>query len=154
RPRSHSLRTKVSRTHLTLILYGSQARWHDRPVSLHAHLTLVLSNWRMSQLSLAEMMLGATFDAAALRWFLRYRQEAMTPELVPKLVTEHMRNSDVRDLLPKIRVPTLVVHYRNDGFIPFDAGRELAAGIPGARFVPLEGDAHFFYFGDTRPMLR
>src|SRR5262249_48668973 len=41
-----------------LILYGSQARWHDRPVSLHAHLTLVLSNWRMSQLSLAEMMLG------------------------------------------------------------------------------------------------
>ena len=53
-------------------------------------------------------------------------------------------------LAPKVSVPTLVVHYRNDRFIPFEAGRELAAGIPGARFVPLEGDAHLFYFGDTR----
>ena len=61
---------------------------------------------------------------------------------------------DVRDLLPKVSVPTLVVHYRNDRMIPFEAGRELAAGIPGARFVPLEGDAHLFYFGDTRPLRR
>ena len=38
--------------------------------------------------------------------------------------------------------------------MPFEAGRELAAGIPGARFVPLEGDAHLFYFGDTRPLRR
>jgi hypothetical protein len=51
-------------------------------------------------------------------------------------------------------VPTLVVHYRNDRFIPFEAGRELAAGIPGARFVPLEGDAHLFFFGDTKPLMR
>jgi hypothetical protein len=36
----------------------------------------------------------------------------------------------------------------------FEAGREAAAVIPGARFVPLEGDAHLFYFGDTRPLLR
>src|SRR5262249_36950715 len=36
----------------------------------------------------------------------------------------------------------------------FEAGRELAAGIPGARFAPLEGDAHIFYFNDTRPLLR
>jgi hypothetical protein len=51
-------------------------------------------------------------------------------------------------------VPTLVAHYRDNRAIPFEAGRELAAGIPGARFVPLEGDAHAFYFGDTRPLLR
>jgi hypothetical protein len=63
-------------------------------------------------------------------------------------------NMDVRDLLPKVSMPTLVVHYRNDRFIPFEAGRELAAGIPGARFVPLEGDAHLFYFGDTGPLRR
>jgi hypothetical protein len=47
-----------------------------------------------------------------------------------------------------------VVHYRNNRLMPFEAGRELAAGIPGARFVPLEGDAHIFYFNDTRPLLR
>jgi hypothetical protein len=38
--------------------------------------------------------------------------------------------------------------------IPFEAGLELAVGIPGTRFIPLEGDAHFFYFSDTRPLLR
>jgi len=51
-------------------------------------------------------------------------------------------------------VPTLVVHYRNNRVIPFEAGLEVAAGIPGARFVPLEGDTHIFYFGDTRPLRR
>jgi hypothetical protein len=49
-------------------------------------------------------------------------------------------------------VPTLIVHYRKNGVVPFEAGLEVAAGIPGARFVPLEGDAHTFYFGDTRPL--
>jgi hypothetical protein len=61
--------------------------------------------------------------------------------------------TDVRDLLPRVSVPTLVVHYRNNGMISFERGLEVAAGIPGARFVPLEGDAHLFYFNDTRPLL-
>ena len=47
-----------------------------------------------------------------------------------------------------------MVHYSDDQAIPFERGREIAAAIPGARFVPLEGDAHFFFFGDTRPLRR
>jgi hypothetical protein len=77
----------------------------------------------------------------------------VTPETADQLLTQ-LWNMDVRDLLPKVNLPTLIVHYRNDRFIPFEAGRELAAGIPGARFVPLEGDAHIFYFGHTRPLRR
>jgi class 3 adenylate cyclase len=49
---------------------------------------------------------------------------------------------DVDDLLGQIRVPTLVLHRRGSRSIPFDQGRELAAGIPGATFVGLEGRAH------------
>jgi hypothetical protein len=60
----------------------------------------------------------------------------------------------MRDLLPRVKVPTLVIHYRNDPLMKFEAGCELAAGIPGAQFVPLEGDAHLFFFNDTRPLLR
>jgi hypothetical protein len=102
---------------------------------------------------MAETLLGNSFDAASQQFFLRTRQEGVTPEMVLQLFTLWW-NMDVRDSLPKVSVPTLVVHYRNDRLIPFEAGRELAAGIPGARFVPLEGDAHLFYFGDTRPLLR
>ena len=105
---------------------------------------LMLSNWRMVSLAMAEMMLGNAFDAASLQWYLRTRQEGVTGEMVAQLLTLWW-NMDVRDLLPKVSVPTLVVHYRNDRMIPFEAGRELAAGIPGARFVPLEGDAHIFF---------
>jgi pimeloyl-ACP methyl ester carboxylesterase len=39
------------------------------------------------------------------------------------------------ELLPRVGVPTLVMHKRDDQVQPFEAGRELAAGIPGARFV-------------------
>jgi hypothetical protein len=107
----------------------------------------------MASLALVETMLGNSFEAASQQWFLRTRKEGVTGEMLAQLWTLWW-NMDVRDLLHKVSVPTLVIHYRNDRFIPFEAGRELAAGIPGARFVPLEGDAHLFFFGDTRPLRR
>jgi pimeloyl-ACP methyl ester carboxylesterase len=141
-----------------LILSNAQARWHFAHASWgdvgpDAYRALVLSNSRMASLAMAERALGSSFDASSRRWFFRFRQEAMTPEMAAQIFA-FWWDTDVRDLLPKVRVPTLVVHYRNDRAIPFEAGRELAAGIPGARFVPLEGDAHLFFFGDTKPLLR
>jgi len=49
---------------------------------------------------------------------------------------------DVRQLLPKVRTPTLVMHVRDDLRVPIALGRELAAGIPNARFVALPGKNH------------
>ena len=40
-------------------------------------------------------------------------------------------------------MPTLVFHVRGDALVPFEVGRRLAAMIPNARFVPLEGQNHF-----------
>jgi DNA-binding CsgD family transcriptional regulator len=49
---------------------------------------------------------------------------------------------DVRPQASRITCPTLVLHARGDARVPFDEGRLLAALIPGARFVPLEGHNH------------
>ncbi|MFX8000778.1 hypothetical protein ABTK84_20055, partial [Acinetobacter baumannii] len=49
-------------------------------------------------------------------------------------------NFDVQDLLPLIKAPTLVMHLRHDRRVPIASGRDLAAGIPGARFVTLPGN--------------
>lgn len=49
---------------------------------------------------------------------------------------------DVRAEVPKVRCPTLVFHARNDQLTQFEAGRKLAATIPGARFVPVDSDNH------------
>ncbi|MGL5166389.1 MAG: alpha/beta fold hydrolase [Afipia sp.] len=51
-------------------------------------------------------------------------------------------NFDVRDLLPQVKAPTLVMHVRDDRRVPIAAGRDLATGIPGARFVTLPGKNH------------
>jgi pimeloyl-ACP methyl ester carboxylesterase len=49
---------------------------------------------------------------------------------------------DAREIVPKVRCPTLVLHARGDSIIPFEAGRSVARLIPGARFVPLESRNH------------
>jgi pimeloyl-ACP methyl ester carboxylesterase/AraC-like DNA-binding protein len=49
---------------------------------------------------------------------------------------------DVADMLALVTVPTLVAHAKNDQVIPFAAGKQLADGIPGARFIALESDNH------------
>ncbi|HET9477131.1 MAG TPA: alpha/beta fold hydrolase [Dehalococcoidia bacterium] len=46
---------------------------------------------------------------------------------------------DLSEVLPKIRMPTLVIHARDDRFVPFSCGREAASLIPGARFAALAG---------------
>jgi pimeloyl-ACP methyl ester carboxylesterase/DNA-binding CsgD family transcriptional regulator len=49
---------------------------------------------------------------------------------------------DVVDLLGQVRTPTMVLHAQDDAAVPFEQGRGVASGIPGARFVPLEGRNH------------
>ena len=56
---------------------------------------------------------------------------------------------DVREIVPKVRCPTLVLHSRGDSIIRFEQGRSVAGLIPGARFVPLESRNHVLL--DTEP---
>ena len=53
-----------------------------------------------------------------------------------------MNEIDVSHLAPDVAVPTLVLHARDDAIVPFEEGRRMAATIPGARFVALEGRNH------------
>jgi pimeloyl-ACP methyl ester carboxylesterase/DNA-binding CsgD family transcriptional regulator len=52
-------------------------------------------------------------------------------------------SADLRDVAPRLKTPTLVLHSRGDLRIPFDEGRLLAASIPAARFVTLDSRNHF-----------
>jgi class 3 adenylate cyclase len=56
---------------------------------------------------------------------------------------------DVRDVLPTIQAPTLVLHRRDDRDVDVEEGRWIAQQIPGAKYVELEGDAHTLWGGDT-----
>ncbi len=56
---------------------------------------------------------------------------------------------DIRDVLPTIQVPTLVLHRRDDRMVSVEMGRYLADHIPGAKFVELDGTDHLFFTGDA-----
>ena len=72
-----------------------------------------------------------------------------SPKLAAKFWIE-FGNVDVLDLLPRVTVSTLVLHSRHDAMIPFQLGRQLAALIPGARFVPLESKNHILLENERR----
>jgi pimeloyl-ACP methyl ester carboxylesterase len=76
-----------------------------------------------------------------MNWFDELEPVTTSPENAVR-IREAMNGIDVTDLLPKIKAPTLVLHWRSEAVVPFEEGRLLAAGIPGARFVALEGNNH------------
>ena len=91
-------------------------------------------------------------DPVALEWFGRAERLAASPGIVRQLVVMESQ-VDIRAVLPAIRVPTLVLHRREDPMVGFEQGREVAEAIEGARFVPLEGGDNFSFFGDSDALL-
>lgn len=75
------------------------------------------------------------------RWFTDLQRMSTSPENAVGLI-RGFDAMDVTDLLPKISCPTLVIHARNDGRVPFAEGRMIASSIPSAEFVPLESRNH------------
>jgi pimeloyl-ACP methyl ester carboxylesterase len=68
-------------------------------------------------------------------------------------VLKALRDTDVRHLLPRVSVPTLVLHRRRDRAVHVEAGRDMAGQIAGAQFVELDGNDHWFVAGDQQPVL-
>jgi class 3 adenylate cyclase/pimeloyl-ACP methyl ester carboxylesterase len=134
-----------------LILYGGFARGAYKRAKNDMELqkakalgTLIRTGWGddspvFRQLFSSLFMPGGTQEQ--LEKFAERQRTTTSPECAYRYF-ETTRNLDVTDLLPKVTVPTLVMHVRGDQVQPFEAGRELAAGIPGARFVPLQGQNH------------
>ena len=80
-------------------------------------------------------------------FWARLERYGASPGAVRALNETNLR-IDVRSILPAIRVPTLVLHNRNDHVVPIDMGRYLARHIPNARFAEFDGD-HLIFTGDV-----
>ena len=80
-------------------------------------------------------------------WFAELQRMATSAENAARLRVA-CDDIDVRHLLGKVSCPTLVLHCRNDGVVPFDEGWRLAASIKKAKFVPLDSENHILLEGD------
>jgi DNA-binding winged helix-turn-helix (wHTH) protein/alpha-beta hydrolase superfamily lysophospholipase len=76
-----------------------------------------------------------------IRAYADLQRVATSPDNAVRIRTV-IDETDIRDVLPKVRAPTVVFHSRYDNVIPFEQGRLVAASIPNARFVPLETGNH------------
>ncbi|WP_041797164.1 adenylate/guanylate cyclase domain-containing protein [Modestobacter italicus] len=91
-------------------------------------------------------------DTALRAWWGTLQRLGASPGMARRMF-ELYPHIDLRDVLPAIRVPTLVMHRRGDRMIPFGIGQYLAEHIPGARLVELQGEDHLFFLGDTETLL-
>jgi pimeloyl-ACP methyl ester carboxylesterase/DNA-binding CsgD family transcriptional regulator len=108
---------------------------------------LIASSWGLASRTLATMLVPNA-SAHDLRWFSRFQKAAATADMAIRLL-DHQHAMDVREVLPAVRAPTLVIHNRHDQAVPFEAGRELAALVPGARLHALEGNEHDPFLRDS-----
>jgi class 3 adenylate cyclase len=90
-----------------------------------------------------------SIDSPATRRFTGVVERAtMSPALARANMAADIEKCDVRPILPSVRVPTLVLHRRDDA-IPIEQGRAYASHIPDARVVELEGADHWPFIGDV-----
>lgn len=85
-------------------------------------------------------------------WFARQRRLAASPGVARRLL-ELDAEIDVRPVLPRIRVPTLILTRAADAFVRPENSRYLAEHIPGAEFVEFPRDDHEPWMGESAPIL-
>src|SRR5687768_12261823 len=86
------------------------------------------------------------------QWWATYLRMGASPGAALAL-TQMNAEIDVRQVLPSIRVPTLVIHRREDQCLKVEEGRYVAERIPGARYVELPGRDHLPFVGDQDAIL-
>ena len=109
-----------------------------------AILTLTGSGWGQDNPAYRQIF-SSTFMPSAtpqeLSWFNEFQRNTTSPENAVRFLSA-FGDIDVRDLLPNISVPTLIIHSMGDQRIPLQTGLDMAAAIPNAQFVGLESDNH------------
>lgn len=133
-----------------LVLYGAYARGPYernneqserlyRAIADIARLGWADDNPVFRQLFTARFIPDAT--AAQVQWFNELARTTTTADVAGALL-DSRGHINIVPLLQQVTTPTLVLHARQDGVVPLEEGRLLAAGIPGSRFVELESRNH------------
>jgi pimeloyl-ACP methyl ester carboxylesterase/DNA-binding CsgD family transcriptional regulator len=137
-----------------LILYGGFANGQQVASAevRAAMIELVRAHWGLGSDVLADVFLPDG-SAEMKTHFARLQRGSATAEVACGLLAQ-CYELRVDHLLQRVAVPTLVLHRRADRAIPYRLGRDLAAGIPGARLVSLAGRSHWPFAGDSAAMVR
>jgi hypothetical protein len=142
-----------------LVMIGSYARrlraddypWGATPEERDRFCQTIVDEWG-GPVGIDERAPSRAHDPVFRDWWASYLRMGASPGAAVALT--HMNAAiDVRQVLPSIRVPTLVLHRSGDRCLKVEEGRFLASRIPGAQFFELPGDDHLPFVGDQEAIL-
>jgi pimeloyl-ACP methyl ester carboxylesterase len=90
-------------------------------------------------------------DQARLEQWATLARRSLSPGRLTKQLLMNV-DTDISHLLPLVQAPTIVMHGRDDRFMPIEHGRWMAERIPGARFIELEGGDHLPFAALANPI--
>ncbi len=121
------------------------------PESYDGFIQMVTDNW--GEAVGAEILAPSSADDPEFRnWWAASLRASMSPGAAKAMVAMNSA-IDVREALPAIQAPTLVIHRSGDQGSPVESGRYIARNIAGARLLELPGDDHFPWLGDSDAVL-
>jgi class 3 adenylate cyclase len=138
-----------------LVIYGGMPRfvwaedypWGMPEEEMDSWIEVMPSRWGQDEDLLRLWAPSVADQPEPRRWFARFGRQAVSPGGAVALFNM-VRDLDVRNVLPAIRVPTLLVHRTDDTLIGVEHSRYMAERIPDAKLVELPGRDHLWWFGD------
>jgi pimeloyl-ACP methyl ester carboxylesterase len=142
-----------------LVMYGTYAKrvrtedypWAPTPEERQRWYDLLQREWGRDA-DLAVLAPSIAHDPHVRQWWGSYLRQSASPGAALALARMNTQ-IDIRQVLPAIRVPTLVIHRTGDRDIDVGGARWMAERIPGARYVELPGDDHLPWAGDQDALL-
>jgi esterase/lipase len=132
-----------------LVLWGAFAKfnsWFSTTEKLDAFYDYVEKSWGTGA-NINFWAPSKKDDPAFREWWARRERNSASPAAVLALMRMNS-TIDISGVLPYVRVPTLVIHRTGDTVVNVEGGRQLAKGIPNAKFLELPGPNHLPFLGD------
>lgn len=131
-----------------IVLWSASANWDfSKPEMIVSLSGLMRSKWWLARRAMGDLCFPDG-PVELYDWFVAMLGESISPDVAIRYLGFQKR-TDITELLPRVQAPVLLLHRRGDHVTPIGAGRAMASLLPNGRFVALEGDIAFPYFGDT-----
>ena len=143
-----------------LVLYGSFASttWHEdypwgqKPEEREVQIEYVTSTWGKPDGIAALVDPKAAQDDHFKQWWAKWQRNSLSPDAI-RSGFEILAQTDVRSVLPAIKVPTLILHRSGSPAVPIENAYYLNEHIPGSKLVELEGDEFLPFLGDSQAIV-
>jgi pimeloyl-ACP methyl ester carboxylesterase len=138
-----------------LIIYGAAPHLRSNPERLERYIEDATRRWGTLEIADEDLRVYAPSvvrEPGLREWAARWIRYCATPGAFAALMRMNAE-VDVRDVLPAIHVPTLILHRQGDRAVRIERGREFEAGIQTSRFVELPGIDHYPWYGDASSVI-